>query len=131
MAMSQEHKDALAQGRKEARAIKAYLRALEARKPGRPVTRESLRARLARVNQKIEQSDDPLKQVELVQNRLDVEQALASFEEAENLDALEAEFVLFAKGYSDRKGISYSAWREIGVPAVTLKRAEIAETRRR
>lgn len=131
MAMSQEHKDALAQGRKEARAIKAYLKSLDSRRPGRPVTKESLEARLSSVTDKIEASDDPLKSVELIQNRLDIEEALARLGDAGNQEALAAGFIDNAVSYSARKGISYTAWREAGVPAAILKKAGIAETRRR
>lgn len=131
MAMSQEHKDALARGRKESRAIKAYLRALDARKPGRPVTREGLETRLETINARIAASDDPLQTVELIQTRIDVEDALDRVDDAENFDALEAGFQANAKAYSERKGISYTAWREFGVPAATLRTAGIPETRRR
>ena len=41
---------------------------------------------------------------------------------------VEAAFVDVAKSYSDRQGISYSAWREVGVEASVLKRAGIART---
>ena len=131
MAMSQEHKAALARGRKESRAIKSYLRAIGSRKPGRPVTKESLNSRLGAVNAKLEVVDDPLKRLDLLQARLDIEEALESVEDAANLDEIEAEFVSNARSYSDRKGISYTAWRRFGVPAVVLKKAGIPETRRR
>lgn len=131
MPMSQEHKDALAQGRKESRAIKAYLKALTSRKPGRPVTKESLSNRLNGINEKIEAEDDPLKSVELIQKRLDIEEELARFEESENLEELEKDFIEHAHSYSERKGITYSAWREAGVAAATLREAGIKETRRR
>ncbi|HVR77285.1 MAG TPA: hypothetical protein VMS99_02720 [Acidimicrobiia bacterium] len=131
MAMSQEHKDALAQGRLEARSIKAYLRALDSRRPGRPVTKESLDKRLERVNAKLGDENDPLKRIELLQSKLDLESALASVEEGANLDDLAANFVANAKSYSDRKGISYTAWRQFGVPADVLRKAGIQETRRR
>ncbi|GIU89638.1 MAG: hypothetical protein KatS3mg010_0737 [Acidimicrobiia bacterium] len=42
-----------------------------------------------------------------------------------DVGALEKEFVKVAKGYSARKGISYGAWREFGVPAEVLKKAGI------
>ena len=131
MAMSQEHKDALAQGRLEARSIKTYLRALDSRRPGRPVTKESLDKRLERVNAKLADENDPLKRIELLQSKLDVESALASVEDGANLDDLAANFVAYAKSYSDRKGISYTAWRQFGVPADVLRKAGIQETRRR
>jgi len=109
MAMSQEHKDALARGRRESRAIKNYLKTIESRKPGRPVTKESLTSRLATVNSKLEGLDDPLKRLDLLQSRLDIEEALASVKDVANLDQIEADFVANAKGYSQRKGISYTA----------------------
>jgi hypothetical protein len=131
MAMSQEHKDALAQGRLEARSIKAYLRALDSRRPGRPVTKESLDKRLERVNAKLGDENDPLKRIELLQSKLDLQSALASVEDGANLDDLAANFVAYAKSYSDRKGISYTAWRQFGVPADVLRKSGIQETRRR
>jgi len=131
MAMSQEHKDALARGRRESRAIKSYLKTIESRKPGRPITKESLSSRLATVNAKLEGLDDPLKRLDLLQSRLDIEEALASVKDVANLDQIEADFVANAKGYSQRKGISYTAWRRFGVPAAVLKKAGIPETRRR
>ena len=73
MAMSQEHKDALAKGRKESRAIKAYLSTIESRRPGRPVSKQSLEARLAKVNTNLDTVDDPLKRIDLLQSRLDLE----------------------------------------------------------
>jgi hypothetical protein len=131
MPMSQEHKEALAEGRRESRAIKAYLKALQGRKPGRPVTRESLEKRLASVNARIESSDDPLESVELIQKRLDLEEALVGADDAASIDDLEAGFVAHARSYSERKNISYTAWREFGVPAATVRAAGIRETRRR
>jgi hypothetical protein len=129
--MSQEHKDALARGRRESRAIKNYLKTVESRKPGRPVTKESLTSRLATVNAKLEGTDDPLKRLDLLQSRLDIEEALTAVKEVANLDQIEADFVANANGYSKRKGISYTAWRRFGVPAAVLKKAGIPETRRR
>jgi len=131
MEMSQDHPDAQAQGRKEARAIKAYLIALEGPKSGRTVSRESLEKRINKLNVKMEGSDDPLKSVELLQTRLDIEDTLSKIPEAQDFDALEAEFVANVKAYSERKGISYTAWREFGVPAATLRNAGVPETRRR
>lgn len=131
MAMSEEHKAALAQGRKEARAIKAYLRALDAKKPGRPVTRESLESRLVTVKEKIDVADGPLKKLDLIQSKLNIEDALSDLDEVVNMEALEAGFVENARSYSERKDVSYTAWREYGVPAATLKSAGIAETRKR
>lgn len=131
MDMTQEHKDALAQGRRESKAIKAYLEALDApKRRGRPVTAESLQMKIADLDGKVRDESDPLRRVELIQARLDTEEALAGFEATENIDALEAGFVEYGNGYSERKGISYAAWREVGVPAPVLKQAGIRRTRR-
>jgi hypothetical protein len=131
MAMSKEHKAALAQGRKESRAIKAYLKALSARKPGRPVTKESLSKRLDSINGKIDAADNPLEVVDLIQSRIDVEKAIAEVEEGVGIEELEKGFVENAASYSERKGVTYTAWREFGVPASVLRTAGIKETRRR
>src|SRR5690606_41666024 len=84
MAMSKEHKEALAEGRRQARAIKAYLSALKSRRPGRPVTKESLEARLARIKDQIESASDPLESVTLTQAKLDLESQLARMGDSEN-----------------------------------------------
>ena len=128
MAMTQEHKDALAQGRREARAIKSYLEALGSRRPGRPVTPDSLRQRIERLDNKIAAEKDPLRRVDLVQQRLDAADVLKRVAASADLDALEAGFVDHASSYSDRKGITYAAWREAGVPASVLRKAGIGRS---
>jgi hypothetical protein len=130
MAMSDAHKEALAQGRRESRAVKSYLEALGSRRPGRPVTVESVKARLEKINEKMASESDPLKRLELIQSKIDAEDQLASISEDLDVEELEKEFVEIAKSYSERRGISYSAWREIGVSAPVLKAAGIARTRR-
>lgn len=129
MAMSDEHKAALAQGRRESRAIKAYLEALKSRRPGRPVTPESVRKRIEAIDERLNQEDDPLKQLELRQERIDAEATLKEVESKEDLEDLERGFIDAAKSYSERKGISYTAWRQVGVPARVLKEAGIPRTR--
>lgn len=129
MAMSEEHKAALAQGRKESRSIKQYLEMLAARKPGRPVTPERLRERIADLETRIATEEDPLKQVELRQARIDAEKALASSPAVGDVAEIEAGFVAHARSYSERKGITYTAWREQGVPAAMLRDAGIPRTR--
>ncbi|MGB7859900.1 MAG: hypothetical protein WBM90_05330, partial [Acidimicrobiia bacterium] len=101
------------------------------RGPGRPVNRETLEKRLASLNEKIEASNDPLKSVDLIQSRLDTEDALASVGDGKSFEDLEAGFVSQVKSYSERKRVSYTAWREFGVPAAVLRRAGVPETRRR
>jgi len=124
--MSADHKAALAEGRKQGRAVRDYLEALEANKPrrGRRRTPDSIRKRLERIAVEIEGAD-PLKQVQLVQERMDLERELAANNSTVDLSALEKGFVENAAGYSQRKGISYAAWRELGVPAKVLQSAGV------
>lgn len=130
MTMTDEHKAALAQGRREARAIKAYLAALaQPKRRGRPITPEVLEDRIASLDERIRSESDPLKRVDLIQARLDTEEALESARAAADLADLEAGFVEYAAAYSERKGISYTAWREAGVPATALKSAGIKRGR--
>lgn len=128
MAMSEAHKEALALGRVEARALKAYLSAIEGRKPGRPVTPESLKKRIAALTEKIDAATDPLRIVEYRQVRLDAEKALEQAQSVAAIDDLEDGFVKHAASYSSRKGITYAAWRESGVPAAVLQRAGIGRS---
>lgn len=125
MAMSDEHKAALKQGREESRAIKAYLDALGSRKPGRPVTKDSVTARIARLEEKIASEENALKAVEYRQARLEAEQQLAELDDPVDMAALELGFAEVVAAYSDRKGISYAAWREAGVPAAVLKKGGV------
>ena len=72
---------------------------------------------------------DPLRRLQLVQERLDLEEELAAAESKVDLSELEDEFTKSAAPYGERKGISYEAWRELGVPAATLKAAGISRGR--
>jgi hypothetical protein len=128
--MSDEHKHALAVGREESRAVRRYLEALEAHKPkrGRRRTSEGIEGRLRQIEEEL-LTADPLSRVHLVQERIDLENELASKEDAVDLEALEDGFVHAAHGYGERKGITYKAWREAGVDANVLSRAGIARTR--
>lgn len=125
--MTDEHKAALAEGRAQGRAVRGYLEALEAHKPkrGRKRTPESMRARLATIESTIDTAD-PMTRLQLVQERIDLEAAIAAAETTVDLSALEDGFVGAAAAYGSRKGITYAAWREVGVPAAILKRAGIS-----
>lgn len=124
--MSAQHKEALAMGRDEGRAVRRYLEALEAHKPkrGRKRTPESIQKQLKSIEQKLDSSDS-LTRVLLIQQRMDLERELAAKEAVVDLAALEEDFVRAAKRYGERKGISYAAWREAGVDAAVLRRANV------
>lgn len=124
--MSNEHKAALAEGRDQGRAVRRYLEALEANKPrrGRKRSPESMKKRLAVIDDEIAAAD-PLKRLHLVQERLDLQSALDASESNVDLAQLEKDFVKSAAPYSERKNISYSAWRELGVATDVLDKAGI------
>jgi hypothetical protein len=125
--VSDEHKAAMAEGRTQSRAIATYLEALESHKPkrGRKRTPDSIAKRLTAIDKALETAN-PIKRLSLIQERLDLLNEKESLEGNVDLSAFEDQFVAAAKGYSDRKGISYAAWRELGVPPAVLKRAGIS-----
>jgi hypothetical protein len=124
--MTDEHKAALAMGRNEGTAVRNYLEALRNNKPkrGRRRTRESIAARLAAIENELDAAD-PMNELRLRQERRDLQAELSSIGEKVDLTALESGFISVAKSYSQRQGISYATWREIGVDAAVLKKAGI------
>ena len=128
-AMSAKHKAALATGRQEGRAVRDYLNALEAHQPkrGRRRTPDSIRLRLSVLDAAMADAD-PMRRLSLTQERINLEGELERLESNADLDEVEEAFIEAATGYSERKGISYAAWREAGVPAATLRAAGIARS---
>ncbi len=124
--MTDEHKQALAEGRNESRAVKAYLEALQQHRPkrGRKRTPESIAKQLAAINTALIDAA-PLQRLQLVQERMDLNVELEGLSSTVDLSSLEKNFIKWAKSYSQRKGISFAAWRELGVPAEVLKAADV------
>jgi uncharacterized protein YicC (UPF0701 family) len=124
--MTAAHKRALAEGRELGRAVRKYLDALDQNRPrrGRKRTTESIKRRLDAISKQLTDAS-PLQRLQLVQERMDLKAELEQLGAKVDLSALEREFAKVAKAYSQRKGISYAAWRELGVPANVLKRAGI------
>lgn len=125
--MSQEHKEALAAGRDQSRAVKRYLEALEVHRPrrGRKRTTESIQKQLEGIEAKLADAG-PLARLNLLQDRIDLQAEMASMGDSVDMSALEADFVRAARAYGQRKGISYAAWREAGIDASVLKAAGIS-----
>jgi hypothetical protein len=125
--MSDEHKAALAEGRNQGRAVRRYLEALEAHKPkrGRKRTSDSIQKRLDKIDGELAGAD-PLKRLQLIQERIDLLDELETAGAKVDLSELESGFVDAAAAYSQRKGISYAAWRQLGVEASVLKRAGVS-----
>jgi hypothetical protein len=126
--MSDEHKAALAEGRGQGRVVRQYLEALESQRPkrGRRRTPEGITKRLAAIEEQLA-SADPLTRVHLAQERIDLEHELATAHgDAGGLEELEAAFIEVAAAYGERKGLTYAAWRSIGVSPKVLQAAGIA-----
>ena len=120
-----EHKAAMIQGRTETRVVRQYLEALEVRQSGgRRRSKESLQKKLAAVEQDLE-SADAVGRLHLVQERINLQKAIEAAEQNVDIDELENDFIDIAASYSERKGISYQAWREVGVPPKVLQAAGI------
>lgn len=124
--MTPEHKAAMERGRAEGRAVRDYLEALRSSKPkrGRKRTPDSIQKRLAKIEAELAEAT-AIDELRLVQERRDLMVELESMDSGVDLAALEDAFVAVGAAYGERKGISYASWREVGVPAATLKRAGI------
>ena len=129
--MSDAHKAALAEGRAQGRAVRLYLEALEQHRPrrGRKRTRQSVERRLHEVESRLAHAS-PLDRVHLLQERLDLQTDLGVMNgDGVDLPALEEAFVRAAPAYGARRGLSYDAWRQAGVPRAVLRRAGITRSR--
>jgi hypothetical protein len=128
--MSAEHKEALARGREEGRAVRLYLEAIEDQRPrpGRKRTAESVARRLEVVNGKLTGAD-ALSRLHLLQEKTDLEAELARATDADDIADLEARFLKVARSYGERKSIGYAAWRAAGVSTDVLEKAGISRGR--
>ena len=124
--MSDEHKQALAQGRMESKVVRDYLEALRSAKPkrGRKRSPESIQKRLAKIETELS-SADPLTELLLLQERRDLLDEAESLGSGDDLASAEEAFVNVAKTYSERRHSSYATWRDVGVEAAVLKRAGV------
>ena len=127
--MTDSHKAALERGRAEGRVVRDYLEALRSNKPkrGRKRTGDSINKRLAAIEAELP-SASAIEELQLIQERRDLNDELASLGSGIDVGEIEDQFVAVAKGYGDRKGISYASWRDVGVSAATLKRAGISRS---
>lgn len=102
----------------EATAVRNYLAAIHSERHGQrgrpPVPVEELDRRIAA-------EPDKLKRLQLIQQRLDSQRRSLT----DDTDELRAAFIAHAKGYAERRGISYAAWREVGVSPAVLRMAGI------
>jgi hypothetical protein len=110
------------EGRAETAAVAAYLTALRA--PKVPAnSRAALEKRRTQIEQWIADEPSPIREVELIQQRLDIDAQRAQIDQATRLPELEAGFVKAAASWAKRSGISAAALREVGVAARVLAKA--------
>lgn len=128
--VTEAHKKAMVKGRQQAAAVRKYLQALESRSSVRRPDERKLRGRIDDTEQRIHAEKNPAKRVELIQRRLDYEAQLADLVEAPDMESLEKDFKDAVKEYSERKSLTYAAWRELGVRARVLREAGVPRTRR-
>ena len=124
--MDAGHKAKLAQGRADARAVKAYLEYLENNRPkrGRRRTEESITARLTAIDSELE-SASPLARLNLFQEQEDLGAELQAMQQKVDGTELRAGFVEAAGRYATSKNIRRSAFRKMGIDAQTLTEAGI------
>lgn len=128
----------------EARAVRSYLEFLMPSKPSadepekadgrRQASPETIERRIAAVDTKIAGANT-LAKLDLIQKRKELEAQLVIAKKAAAAGkasdpaaikaALEQGFIDHATAYSERKGITYAAWREMKVPPGILKAAGI------
>ena len=112
----------------QTRLVRRYLSAIEVSRPGRATRRaqEAVTSRIAKVDELLV-SADPLARVHLTQERIELqtEQVRLGNGSQVDLDQLERDFVRVARSYSDRHGLTYAAWRQVGVATDVLDRAGI------
>lgn len=121
--LSAEHKLALATGRAESRAVRRYLEAITSA-PAGDADPGAMARRIEEIDSQLAAAEPSVK-VRLIQERMDLYGRLKSLGGAGQLDELEQEFVAAAAAYSARKGITYAAWRRVGVAPAVLERAGI------
>ena len=107
--------------------MRAYLEALRENKPrrGRKRTSESINKQLKSIDDQLKTAD-AVTELRLVQTRRNLNAELEGIGSNVDLKSIEDAFVKVAASYSERQGISWASWREVGVPASVLTRAGLS-----
>ena len=118
----------------QVRVVRRYLSTLDALRPGRGPKRaaDAIANRLLKIDELLI-SADPIARLHLTQERIDLDAEairLGSSNGDVDIADLEAEFVKVAKPYGDRCGVTFSAWRQVGVEADVLEKAGIVRARK-
>jgi hypothetical protein len=127
--VSDSQKKAMAKGRANSRVVKEYLEALERNRPrrGRKRTPAGIRNRLAAISNEMDDATQ-LAKLEMVQERINLEAELDQLLAVEDITDKQKAFVSIANEYSESRGISWAAWREMGVPGDVLREAGLTRS---
>lgn len=116
------------------RVVRRYLSAVESAKPGRGTKRTSdaIGNRITKVDELLV-SADPLSRVHLTQERIELHAEYVRVTNGSSPDQsqLERDFIRVVRSYGDRNGITFAAWRQVGVDAAVLERAGIHKAERK
>jgi hypothetical protein len=107
--------------------VRRYLAALETeRKGGKRRLADSIANRILKIDELLVTAD-PLSRLHLTQERIDLhgEQIRYANGASDDVSSLEKQFIKVARSYADRLGISYAAWRQVGVDPEVLERCGI------
>lgn len=99
------------------KTVSLYLRSLE----GDTASPEEIRRKIAKLTEKIAKTSG-VNKLRLIQDRLDLRSRLNNIKDT---TSLEERFIAVAAQFSVENGISWSAWRVIGVPVKVLEAAKI------
>lgn len=129
--LSEGHKKALTSGRLESKAIGDYVDALKAgagkaRKSRR--TRDDVRAEIKEAKAEL-RTARAVDRVRLQQRLIDLDVELGEIAKFVDIAPLEREFIKVVKRFSERNGITWTAWRKVGVSAAVLRAAKVPPTR--
>lgn len=110
--------------------MRAYLEVIDTgpRRPGRRRTPESIDKQISQVTEQLRNARG-IDKLHLLRQRRELETARAQVAGPADHGALERDFVRVARRYGERRGIDYSIWREVGVPAAVLSKAKVPRTR--
>lgn len=108
----------------QTRVVRYYLESLHAPRPQGKRTREWLTEQVALLPERIHEEQDAVQRLVLQQKLIDCTQDLEALEG--NGEDVEADFVKVALLFSERRGVSYAAWRAEGVPARVLREAGLS-----
>lgn len=131
--VTEEHKNAMHVGRRNANVVDKYLIAIgKPKRRGRPISIDELKRRRDEAKTDAESATGTAR-LKLLQSVRDLDDRISTetSDSAVDIGALQAEFVKVAAAYGQSHGIDYPTWREAGVPADVLKAAGIKQTRKR